>query len=174
MSEGSTSFLPLPSASDLRQAIDVYLDRTYGGAAPPSAERFRPPGDFEPAEWLMGDAIEREPPDAAIDQVRWFALRIGNAQYPHMKLRLTRVPTDGVFVLNVDSHDAFLSAPPGSPDSAALEELKRHNATLAAAVISAWDAAGLLTERDFLRQKIRQARDAKVGSQPADPEDAAD
>lgn len=174
MPTGPTSFVPLPSPADLRRAVELYLDRAYGGGAGPPAERFRPPEAFDPPVWLMGDAIERDPPDAPLAEVRSFALRIGNARYPHMKLRLTRVAADRVFVLNVDSHDAFLSAPPGSADCRALEELKRHNAAVAAAIVSAWDAAGLLTERDYLRQKIRQARDAKVGRRPPNAEDASD
>ena len=47
---------------------------------------------------------------------------------------------------------------PGSPDYQALEELKTANAEIARDVTTAWDAAGLPTERNYLRGKIRQAR----------------
>ena len=62
-----------------------------------------------------------------------------------------------MLVLSVDSHDAFLQAPPGSPDGEALESLKRENARIAAAIHAAWDDAELPTERNYLRQKIRDA-----------------
>ena len=58
---------------------------------------------------------------------------------------------------------AFLHAPPGSPDFDALERLKRHNAATAAAILADWQAEKLPTERDYLRRKIRQARDARPG-----------
>jgi UDP-N-acetylmuramoylalanine-D-glutamate ligase len=59
----------------------------------------------------------------------------------------------------VDSHDVMLVAPPGSPDHEALEQLKTANAEIVADVSKAWDAAGLMTERNYLREKIRQVRD---------------
>lgn len=158
MVQGSKKSVQLPSAENIRLAIEVYLDRAYGGQVPGPAERFRPPEGFDAASWLMSDVTEREPPDAPLSGVRSFALRIGNTKYPNMKLRLSRPPNEGVFVFSVDSHDAFLCADSQSADGEALEDLKRHNAAVAAAILSAWDADGLFTERKFLRQKIRQAR----------------
>jgi hypothetical protein len=161
--------LKLPSAEALRRAIEIFLDRAYGPSVPPRAARFLPPDDFDPARWLMSDVTERDPPDAPPANVRSFALRIGNARYPHMKLRLSRPPNDDTFVFSVDSHDAFLCAPAGSPDRQELEELKRHNAAVASAVLSAWDAEGLLTERNYLRQQIRQTRAENVRRRRRDP-----
>lgn len=163
--------LPLLAAADIRRAVELYVARAWPEGAPPPAQRFLPPADADTRDWLMGDVPERDPSDAPFDQVRSFALRIGNDQYPHMKLRLSRPPGESALVLSVDSHDAILSAPPGSPDAAALEELKRHNAEIASAVHAAWDAAGLLTERNYLRGKILQARsrqnDASAGGDQA-------
>ena len=61
---------------------------------------------------------------------------------------------------------ALARAVRGSPDRLALEELKHHNSAVAATILSAWDAAGLLTERNYLRRRIRQAQDAKTGQEP--------
>ena len=90
-----------------------------------------------------------------------FAIRLGNSAYPHMKLRLSRPPADPDYLFLVDSHDGFLTAPPDSADRAALEQLKRHNAALAETIAAAWTQAGLPTERNYLRRKIRQARERK-------------
>lgn len=157
----------LPGTEEIRQAVSVYLRHAYPGGAPASTSRFLPPPGQPLGPWLMADLTERDPADAPLAQVRSFAMRIGNEHYPHMKLRLSRPPNEREFVFSVDSHDAILSAPAGSPDSEALEELKRGNARIASAVHGAWDAAGLLTERNYLRRKIRQAREK--ASPPADP-----
>ena len=153
----------LPSAEQIRRAIELYLARSYGSAVPPAAQRLIPPDGFEPGVWLMGDPVERDPADAPIEAVRSFALRLGNAQYPNMKLRISRPPKDNVFLFSVDSHDAFLHAPLGSADFEALEALKQHNSRLADAIGRDWDAAGLPTEKGYLREKIRQARDEPDG-----------
>ncbi len=147
----------LPPAQAIRQAILIYLEHAYGPEFPEKTRRFLPEGDFSPEAWLMSDIAERDPADAPLAIIRSFALRIGNFGYPHMKLRLSRPPRDAVFLFSVDAHDAFLSAPAGSPDFAMLEELKRHNATIAAAIMSAWNDAGLPTERNYMKDKIRQA-----------------
>ena len=161
-----TPLVLLPTTDEIRRAIRLYLQHAYGDRPAPAAGKFQTPEDFDPPEWLMSDIVERDPANAPIVNVRSFALRLGNWQYPHMKLRLSRPPNDSVFVFSVDAHDAFLDAPPGSPDRLALEELKHHNSAVAATILSAWDAAGLLTERNYLRRRIRQAQDAKTGQEP--------
>ncbi len=163
MVEASAESTGLPSARDLRRAVLAYLDRAYGGSCPATVQRLIPPEGCDVRKWLMSEAVERDPADAPLHAIRSFALRLGNAQYPHMKLRLSRPPRDGEYLFSVDAHDAFLHAPPSSPDHKMLEDLKRHNAAIAAAINSAWDAAGLLTERNYLRRKIQQAKEERPG-----------
>jgi hypothetical protein len=155
----------LPSADQLRQAMSLYLSGAYSGDPPAAAVRMLPPDPFDPREWLMSDAVERDPADAPLQGIRSFKLRLGNSHYPHMKLCLSRPPKDPVFLFSVDCHDAFLHAPSESPDHAALEDLKRRNGAMAGAITAAWDAAGLPTDRNYLRQAIRQTRAA--GQPPA-------
>ncbi|MDY6913667.1 MAG: hypothetical protein SVT52_04330 [Planctomycetota bacterium] len=150
-----------PAARDIRQAIEVYLSYAYGDDTPDSVQRFIPPDGFDPAAWLMSDLVERTPPDAPMESVRSFALRLGNSNYPHMKLRLSRPPKEGGFVFSIDSHDAFLAADADSPDGEALKQLKSHNAEVAKRISKAWDAAGLSTQQDYLRRKLRQAKRQK-------------
>lgn len=149
----------LPTCRQIQQAIELYLRHAYPGDVPDRAARLLPPEAFDPEAYLMGEQVERDPADAPLCAVRSFALRLGNAQYPHMKLRLSRPPKDNVYLFTVDSHDAFLHAPPGSPDHDALAALKRFNGELAARIAGDWEAAGLPTERSYLRQKVRQARE---------------
>ena len=157
MTTEEQSGLPLPAV--LGDAVDIFLARAYpDGAGEQVSAKFTVPDDGELVRWLIETVGEPEPADADIDSVRSTALRLGNAQYPHMKLRLSRVPRHDVYLFTVDSHDAILQALPGSPDHEAVEALKRHNATLASDIIAAMDAANLPTERNFLREKIRHAK----------------
>ena len=158
MSEQDQSIL-LPSADSIRQAISLYLACAYDGDPPESLQSvLPPPGQFDAAEYLMSDCTERTPPKANLDEVRSFAVRLGNWAYPHMKLRLSRPPNDHVYLLGVYCHDEFHCAPDGSPDAGPIEELKEHNGQMAANIESAWEEAHLPTEKSFLRDKIKKAR----------------
>lgn len=159
MDLGTERTPPLPSGDEIRRAVCLYLKHAYGaGDVPPAAQRLIPPASFRPEDWLMSDLIERDPASAPLPVVRSFALRLGNAGYPNMKLRISRPPKDPVFVLSVDCHDAILRAPQGSADQEAMESLKRNNAAIASAIHAAWEADGLTTERGYLRRKIEQAK----------------
>ncbi|MCP4375032.1 MAG: hypothetical protein GY794_02455 [bacterium] len=150
----------LPRSEVLRDAIDMYLARAYpDGVSEQISRKFTVPDDCDLGLWLLETAGEAEPPGSDIDSVRTIALRLGNAFYPNMKLNMVRPPGSKEFLLMVDSHDVMLKAPEGSPDYQALEELKTANAAIVADVTSAWDAAAMPTERNYLRDKIRQARE---------------
>lgn len=156
----------LPSSSQIRLAIDIYISHAYGPEVPQAVRDLLPPPDFDSARWLMSEPIARDPASAPLPNVRSFALRLGNTQYPHMKLRLSRPPRDPVFLFCVDAHDAILRAPAGSADYQAVELLKRHNAALSARILDAWNRAGLPTERNYLRSKIPHAGPAAVADNP--------
>ena len=150
----------LPTAEDIRRAVDLYVHHAHGGTAPSLVADLVPPEAFDPRQWLGGSTVEPMPPDVPFERVRSFALRLGNSRYPHMKLRISRAPQESGYLFSVDCHDAFLTAPAGSPDHEPLEALKRHNADLAAAIIAEWESAGLPTERTYLRRRVSQARGA--------------
>jgi hypothetical protein len=159
----------LPSPQQIRQALEIYLAFAYESGLPETVTALLPgQGDFDPAEWIMGEMVEREPPDADLDNVRTAAFRLGNAFYPNMKLRLSRPPNSRQFVFTVDCHDAILQAPPDTADHAMLEELKAHNAKLSEQILAEWDRAGLWTERNYLRHKILQAKQKKDSSPAED------
>jgi len=149
---------PLPTAGQIRMAIEKYLHVAYAGKTPESILELLPLEDFVPAQWLMSDSVERDPAGAPLPAVRSFAVRLGNSQYPNMKLRISLPPRDRVYLFSVDSHDGFLHASAGTPDHDALETLKVHNGHIASEVTAAWEAEGLMTERNYLRQKISQVR----------------
>ena len=156
MNDAENIALLLPTAREIARAVDIFLEVAYEADPPPATERFRIRPDCDPAAWLMSDVTERSPVEEPIEQVRSFAMRIGNALYPNMKLRLSRPPNDRLFIFTVDAHDAMLKAASGTVDHDELEDLKRHNAQLSGQINVAWEQAGLLTEHDYLRQRIRQ------------------
>jgi hypothetical protein len=148
----------LPDIETLHRAVKAYVLLAYGEHPPERVMRLTPPGQGDTAAWLMAEPIERDPPDAPLNQVRSFILRLGNQHYPHMKVRLTRPANQARYVLSIDAHDVFLHAPAGTADEAALEALKRYNATLAQDVMAEWDRQDLPTERQYMRRLIEQAR----------------
>jgi len=148
-----------PPAGQIGQAIELYMRHAYGPDRPQRALKLLPPeGDFDPAAYLAGEKVERpaNPPEPGHGE--WFAIRLGNSMYPHMKLKVVYLPAKEAWLFNVDSHDTFVEAPRGSPDSAELVRLKEFNASVAEAVEADWDRAGLLTQKGLLRRTIQAKR----------------
>jgi hypothetical protein len=155
----------LPEMEQLHRAVAAYVRLAYEDDPPQHIRPLMPPPAGDVSAWLMGERIERDPPDAPLEQVRSFVLRLGNRRYPHMKIRLTRPAERRPYVLSVDAHDVFLHALAHSPDAARLEDLKRFNARLAQDVMARWDAECLPTERQYMRRLIEQARTRQAEAQ---------
>ncbi len=152
------SDISLPTAEQIRQAADLYLAKAYACEIP-LVVRDRLAGEgIAPGDYLMSESVERTPNTAELSAVRSFAIRLGNSHYPNMKLRISRLPRQQAYLFLVDAHDEILNAPASSPDHEPLEALKRHNAAVVQAICAAWGEAGLPTEKNFLREKIRQAK----------------
>ena len=64
-------------------------------------------------------------------------------------------PKPGILFYDITT---MLKAPEGSADYEALQQLKAHNASLAAEITLRWEAAGLPTERTYLRDAIEAQR----------------
>ena len=148
------------TAEQIHLAISIFLRHAYPDGAPSqaAADLLPPDGEFSVEQWLTGTMIERTPLDAPYGEIKTASIRLGNATYPHMKLRLARAPKSDAFLLSVDSHDAMLAVPAGSPEEAMLEQLKMHNATVGRAIQTEWDQADLPTERNHMRHLIAQRK----------------
>ncbi|MBN1943870.1 MAG: hypothetical protein JW849_11305 [Phycisphaerae bacterium] len=156
--------MQLPTSEQIRLAFEIYLKHAYAGPPPEAVQLLLPEPGVEPAACLVGPTAECDPPGATLETLRSAAFRLGNFAYPHMKLRVSRPPNRSVFLFSVDAHDAILQARPGTPDYAMLQELKAHNAKLAEAIHAAWDAAGLPTERSYLRGIVEKAKSKRDDS----------
>jgi hypothetical protein len=139
----------------LRRAIDLYLEVAYpDGDCPPAVRRRLDwPEGVDAATLLAGPPFERANRPAA-DTPAIFALRLGNARYPHMKLQVQPWPTPAGFLLSVNTHDQVLALDPKAEDADAFRALQAENQRIKEAIEQAWDRAGLPTFHGYLRQYI--------------------
>jgi hypothetical protein len=160
---------PLPhlQVDVLRRAVDVYLSFAYTSSALPEVIRRRLewPDATEASSLLTRPPFERAgKPGPAAQSI--FALRLGNARYPHMKLQIQPWPNAAGFLLSVNTHDQVLSLDPNSADAQAFRALQAENQRLKEAIEAAWDQAGLPTFLRYLRDYIETRGDALPPAQP--------
>jgi CheY-like chemotaxis protein len=127
----------------LRRAITIYQDLVWGSDAPDLPEL--PGADDEPvtvALPLLADETLRSGDNATAR----YALRLGNPNYPFMKLVLQEHLVEGEFFLVVDTHDQMFETE-DPVEQHELVALRRRNLEIKDAVESAWSTAGLPTAR---------------------------
>src|SRR5687767_13693724 len=140
-----------PDFPTLIKAIELYLQFAYPSATPPHAVRGRLE-TLRASESNLYDspAWERDtnnPPAR-------YALRLGNASYPHMKLVIEPSPDQIGYLMRSDTHDKHITVAPGSREHAAFAQLMHRNHEIATAIEQAWTAAGILTFKEYLRQDL--------------------
>lgn len=150
----STQFRDL-TVERLRQAADLYLEVAYpsGEVPPPVRRRLDWPADLALADLLARPPFETVHPRDG-EGATVFALRLGNARYPHMKLQVQPWPTSVGYMLSVNTHDQVLSLDPDAPDAPAFRELQAANQHMKEAIEQAWDRAGLPTFLRYLRDYL--------------------
>jgi hypothetical protein len=143
----------------LTQAIRVYLEEAYGAAPLPPAVQARlewgPGATLE--ELAAAEVFERTPDDLPIEQCDRVRLRLGNREYPHMKLGADRIPDSKEWVLAVDCHDRQLLTVVSESERAALEALLRRNNELKTRIERRWTEAGLPTFERYIRGRLAAA-----------------
>lgn len=128
------------TVGDVGRAIDLYLEVAYRGAARP--ERLpRPQGD--PAASIAGRlALDfQDESGKGEGQGRCYSLRLGNCQYPFMKLRLQEMLFKDEFYFTVDTHDQMFQC----RDDPRLARVMAFNREVKEAVEASWEGAGLPT-----------------------------
>ncbi len=152
----------------LRQAVAIYMKIAYEGSEPPEVIRRR----LEWNDQLDTEALLNHPPFEKAGKSKntgtgIFALRLGNARYPHMKLQIQPWPNDAGFLLSVNTHDQVLALEPDAGDMPAFRALQGENQRLKEAIEQQWDDARLPTFNRYLRDYIAQR--AVEGSKPSAP-----
>lgn len=148
------------SAHQLRRAVVTSLRLAYpeGTEIPANRQMFVGlPESMSLEEFLASVKAQSLPADGANSSSGGYALRIGNAWYPHMKLLVRPYPGPPGFVLSVDTHDK-LPLPADHPEAAQFRALQERNKELARSIESAWEEEGLPTQQGLLRQYIGKVR----------------
>jgi hypothetical protein len=155
--------LPQLRIDVLRRAVAVYLGLAYDGCTPSDVVRRRLdwPAEADAATLLTRAPFERVGKTGPAAQ-GIYALRLGNAHYPHMKLQIQPWPNATGFLLSVNTHDQVLSLDPNAADASAFRALQSENQRLKEAIELAWDQEGLPTFLRYLRDYIESRCDAAV------------
>jgi len=153
--------IELPSIQQILTALGIYKKHAYCAPWPDSVLHLVPPDSFNPAQWFMNEMAERIPSDATLQQIETEAFRLGNSQYPNMKLRLSRIPEGNTYIFSIDSHDLVLQAEEGTEDHRLITELKAFNSHVNKTITNEWELEGIPTEHTYLRDMIRQKQKCK-------------
>jgi hypothetical protein len=144
-----------PDAQTFWRAAETYLRHAYEAAGGvPAAVRARLETLRQSPDLFAAAAFERTPKEAPGK----FALRLGNARYPHMKLVVSQTPGGAGHLFKADTHDKHIRPPPGSSDELAFRELMAFNERVAQAIEAEWEAQGLRTFKVFLREDLERRR----------------
>ncbi len=158
----------------LRSAVDLYLGFAYEGRSIPEAvsRRLIWRGDCSTQDLLKGSPFEHA--GVSVDHGSpIFALRLGNARYPHMKLQIQPWPNEAGFMLSVNTHDQATGLALGA-DEEAFRALQAENQRLKEAIEQAWDEAGLPTFLRYLRDYISSQVAEGSGGASGDSASAVD
>jgi hypothetical protein len=94
-----------------------------------------------------------------------YTMRLGNRDYPHMKLRMELSPDGQQFLFRVDAHDRHVCPPPQSPEHAAFRSLMERNQQLVEAIETDWAAEGIPTFKTYLRDDLARRQQQQQAGQ---------
>lgn len=132
----------------VQRAVGIYLDLAYGGSAVPRRlPNLALPASAKPAEILALFAKDVVA-DGEQRRVR-YTLRLGNRNYPFMKLVLQEHLLRGEFIFGVDTHDE-MEIKPDFPDYEAWLAVRRFNRKLKLDIEAQLAAEGIPTAAALL------------------------
>jgi CheY-like chemotaxis protein len=141
------------TADLVQQAVDIYQDIAYGTHRP---RRVVEPLAAASVEQLLQLFQKEKVEPVAGHACCRYTMRLGNRNYPFMKLLLQEHLIAGEFYFGVDTHDQMEIAPT-FPDYEQWTTVRRFNGELKRRIEDAFAAAGLDTART-LRQAIVDGR----------------
>ncbi len=146
----------------LRRALAIYEEVAFQGQPCPQRPQLQG-DDSDRLQQFLG-AFEDETPRQENSSHR-YVLRLGNLEYPFMKLVLEEHLIRGEFFLQVDTHDQMFKV--SSAEREEVEQVRRHNAEIKRAIEERWATEGmptvshlkgLLETRPLPREERRQQR----------------
>jgi hypothetical protein len=147
---------PMPDPSQVMQAIDIYLRHAYGDE-PPVTVRSQLAvlknwgGPFFRAPVFVAD-------QQGVGGGTRYSMRLGNRNYPHMKLRIEPSPDESRYLFRCDSHDRHVCPPETSPEHGAFRDLMEKNQKVVETVEGAWAESGVPTFKSYLREDLERRR----------------
>lgn len=133
--------------SHVRRAVDTYLRIAW-----PDAERRKPRFDPKQLQDLTNlDEVFAvcERPDGELGRTSArYTMRLGNDQYPFMKMVIQEYLVDHEYFFSVDTHDEHVMNP-DHPEWEQWCDLKTHNRKLKSEIEEAWEREGLPTHADL-------------------------
>src|SRR5580658_4757852 len=133
---------PLLPSQSLCKAIHIYLEIAYPTGAYPQGVK----SILEKLTDWPGDTFDCPPfvREGSEGNFRYY-LRLGNRNYPHMKLYVETWPGGVRYFFRADTHDRHIVVPTTHPEYKPISDLCRINQEIASAIEDAWQAAGLPT-----------------------------
>jgi two-component system phosphate regulon response regulator PhoB len=128
----------------VQRAVGIYLDLAYGGARGPRRMPNLALPDDAGADRILELFQKEVVVDGANERRQRYALRLGNRNYPFMKLVLQEHLLDGEFIFAVDTHDE-MAIKPDFPDYEAWMAVRRFNRKLKADIETQLASEGLAT-----------------------------
>ena len=139
----------------LREAVAIYMALSYPeGSIPPNVASRLQWGTESDAETLLGKPPFERAGKNKSTGTAIYALRLGNARYPHMKLQIQPWPNHAGFLLSVNTHDQVLALDANAEGTQAFREIQQENQRLKEVIEQAWDDAQLPTFLRYLREYI--------------------
>lgn len=138
------------------KAVDVYLGVAWGDRRPAVACH----ADFSTAQ-SIDEVLERFADERKVGKLRKYALRLGNCQYPNMKLVFQELLVRDKFFFAVDTHDdCFVDSSWADFDQ--WIELKRRNAEIKDEIERKWQDAGVPTFATVVQEIEQETRLAEA------------
>jgi hypothetical protein len=147
-----------PNPLDVLRAVDVYVAVAYGPEPMPLTVQSQLAvlrswkGPFFRSPVIASDG--GTPP-------KRYSIRLGNRNYPHMKLAIERSPDGEGYLFRPDTHDGHCCPPAGHPEHAAFREMMQKNQELASKIEHALAEQGLPTFKTYLQQDLARRKAAQ-------------
>jgi len=153
----------LPNPADVMHAVDIYMKRAYGDQIPLTIRSLLGVLRSWKGDFFRSPAIAADKEDP----YRRLTIRLGNRQYPHMKLAMERSPDASTYLFRADTHDGHWLPPPEDPEYEPFRLVMEENQKIAQSIEAAWAQEGLPTFKTYLRDDLAR-RQAEAASGPED------
>ena len=143
-----------PDAALVQQAMEIYLAKAYPDGPPMTVRSMVATLHGYAGDFFKAPTFVKDDPKSP----KKYTLRLGNKDYPHMKLVYELGPDGRTFLFRADSHDAHCCPPAGTSEHDAFRALMTSNQELVGAIEKAWADANLPTFKTFLKLDLAKRR----------------